>query len=109
MHAFPLAQMLRETSSLSEAEVVMRAGALNEIDFERRVASRIRRDPPCGHLPGLICEMSRVGATHITTRRLAEVLGSQGFVEVTASSNRDPGGLWSLHDLERLAGGIAEH
>lgn len=62
---FPLASALRETVSLVEAEIAMRSAAVNEIDFERRVAaSRANRSRMS--LPELVAEMSDAGATHIT-------------------------------------------
>ncbi|NYF97884.1 DUF1152 domain-containing protein [Janibacter cremeus] len=98
--SFPLAQLLQGTTILSEAEEVMRTAAIDEIDFERRVAAEAsshRRRMP---LPDVMFEMEAVGATHITGRRVSEILSLGQGDEVPSIT---AGGLWSRGDLMRLA------
>lgn len=98
--SFPLAQLLQGTTILSEAEEVMRTAAIDEIDFERRVAAEAsshRRRMP---LPDVMLEMEAVGATHITGRRVSEILSVGQGDEVPSIT---AGGLWSRGDLMRLA------
>lgn len=105
--SFPLANALRETDSLAAAERVMRAVALNEIDYERRVAAETPLQRPPMDLPSVISDMKAVGATHITNRRLSETLIRREFDEVaTASGCQSTNRMWSLEDLVRLVGAI---
>lgn len=96
---FPLAQALQATSCLADAEGVMREVAVNEIDFERKVAEGPSRCQASSTLPRLMKELQSVGATHITHRRLAETLDPRHFVAVTSPSRHRAGGLWSIDDL----------
>ncbi|MCW4602076.1 DUF1152 domain-containing protein [Janibacter hoylei] len=103
LESFPLARALQGTTNLPEAEDVMRAAAVNEMDFERKVAEDPRRYQPPSNLPRLMADMEDAGATHITNRRLSEALGQQRFVAASATLRHKLGGLWSLDDLEQLA------
>lgn len=96
---FPLAGRLQGTTSLSEAEDVTRACAVDEIDYERKVATEIpsRRRML---LPDVISEMKAVGATYVTTRRLMESIGPQGLALVAKETHRQEAALWPI---ERLA------
>lgn len=101
--SLPLARLLRETVNLSEAEDVMSATSVNEIDFERQVASKAPYPHSQIPLPGVIAKMTEVGATHITSRRLAEVLSPQELDELEASAVQPSNGLWSKGDLNGWA------
>lgn len=103
---FPLAGLLRRTKTLSEAEDVMRTFAVNEIDFERTVTGETpthRRSMP---LPDLISEMTSVGATHITARRVSEIFTPGQVDQFTSGGQRSTGGLWSRDTLVRLAASL---
>lgn len=98
----PLANALRDTDSLAAAERVMRAVAISEIDFERRVAAEKPLQRPPMDLPSVISDMKAVGATHITSRRLSETLIRREFEEVAISGRQPTNGMWSKEDLARL-------
>ncbi|WEV77737.1 DUF1152 domain-containing protein [Janibacter cremeus] len=106
LDSFPLARMLQETTSLSEAEDVMRFAAVNEIDFERKVAAETPAERPRKPLPVVISDMAAMGATHITSRRLSETLCLRGLDEVESSGSTPTDGMWSRDDLVRIARSI---
>lgn len=101
--SFPLALHLQGTKGLSDAEKVMRATSINEIDFERMVAEESSSQRSRKPLPEVISELTSVGATHITARRLFESLGVRGVDEVSASVCQPMNGIWSKDDLVRIA------
>ena len=84
----------------------MRVAAVNEIDFERRVAEEPDKYEGPSTLVQLMADMEAVGATHITTRRLSEALGTQRSCALAAATTHPAGGLWSLEvlDLARKRG-----
>lgn len=98
---FPLAQALRITTNLSEAEDVMRTDATNEIDFERTVARGAGRRQPRVALPQLVAELTSAGATHLTSRRLSDTIGDRRVAEGAARVGHAAGGLWSLDEIVR--------
>ncbi|WP_422388993.1 DUF1152 domain-containing protein [Janibacter alittae] len=100
---FPLAQMLQATTSLSEAEEVMRAASVDELDFERKVAAETPTQRPRKPLADVIADMTAVGATHITRRRLSEILTRRGSDELAELFGTRTSGLWSKADLLRIA------
>lgn len=104
--SFPLARLLQRTTSLSEAEDVMRAASVDEIDFERKVAAEAPDQRPRMPMPEVISDLTAVGATHITGRRLSEVLCRSLLDELSASGNQPTDGIWSKEDLIRIAGSI---
>lgn len=97
--SFPLAQVLHRTASLPEAEEIIRATSVDEIDFERAVASEVVVRRPRKPLSEVVSEMTEVGATHITSRRLSEIVESRDFEELSAGGRRAVGGLWSREVL----------
>lgn len=100
--AIPLAAALRETDSLAAAERVMRSVAVNEIDFERRMAlEKTTRHRP-GTVARLISEMQKVGATHVTRRRMSESIGTQAMRDAETRIDVGLARLWSLDDLVRV-------
>lgn len=96
---FPLARALQETDSLAAAERVMRAVAVNEIDFERRILSDRASQRPSATVSQLIADMQAVGATHVTNRRMSQTLGGQDLSATEASLGSRSVRLWSLNDL----------
>lgn len=100
--SFPLARLLQETTTLAEAEDLMRAKAVNEIDFELQIATSNTERRPFSTVSQLISDMQDVGATHITSRRLSETVGAK--VSTHASSGHSMPGLWSMDNLVRLLG-----
>lgn len=97
--SFPMAHALQEARSLADAEERMRAAAVNEIDFERKIAEQPRRPQGPDTLSRLLRDMRAIGATHITDRRLTESLGRQSAAAVAAASKHKGGELWSLDEL----------
>jgi hypothetical protein len=106
--SFPLAGALQGTTSLPEVEVVMREVAVDEIDFERQVSAEGQTARPGRDLEGLILDMEAVGATHITGRRLSEILARAASDNLVAVTSRELHGLWSKADLMRVAGPFNE-
>lgn len=100
--SFPLTQALLGTASLSAAESLMRASAVNEIDFERDVAQGRGPSNGQGSLTDLIAQLRAAGATHITDRQLAEAVGLGRLVAAAGDSHPRWGGLWSLEELAQL-------
>ena len=100
--SFPLADFLHRTTSLSEAENAMRAVSVNEIDFERTVAAETLVQRPRKPLLDVIAEMEAVGATHITGRRLSEILCRDDLAEISAKGGQPSDGLWPNDDLVRF-------
>lgn len=97
--SFPLARILRQTSSLSEAEDIMRIASIDEIDFERSVARNDSNRPPQS-VQDVLSEMLAIGATHVTSRRLSQAL--QGLGQGKLAAMPWGGGLWSRQDLASL-------
>lgn len=106
--SFPLARLLQGTTSLAEAEDVIRAASVDEIDFERKVASETPLARPRMVVPDVISDMTAMGATHITSRRLSEALGRRVRAENSAGHDHRAGGLWSIEELNRLSGATTE-
>lgn len=102
LEAFPLAQVLQGAKTLSQVEASMRRAAINEIDFERKIAGGHRIGRPLTSLPRVISDMKAAGATHITSRRLAEAVGARELDQAVVLV-QEPGGLWSLDALETSA------
>lgn len=98
---FPLARLLRTTTSLSQVEDAMRIASINEIDFERKVAAEPPSQRPRKMLPQVLAEMTAVGATHITERRLSETLINSQLKDIKKREGRSTGRLWSKKFLER--------
>jgi hypothetical protein len=84
----------------------MRAASVDEIDFERKVAAEAPDQRPRMPMPEVISDLTAVGATHITGRRLSEVLCRSLLDELSASGNQPTDGIWSKEDLIRIAGSI---
>lgn len=104
--SFPLANAVRGTDSLAEAERVLRAIAVNEIDFERRVIEETSLQRKPIDLRSLVADMEAVGATHVTSRRLSETL-IRSELEVATGRRQPAGGMWSLEELRHLVDGKA--
>lgn len=100
---FPLAKLLRTSTTLSEAEDVLRTFAVDEIDFERRVAGQASSCRRPKHLADVILELEAAEATHITGRRLAEILYCHELDVLKAREGRPRSGIWSVRDLRQLA------
>lgn len=100
---FPLASAIQATESLAAAERVMRAIAVNEIDYERRVVLGEAAQRPPGTVSQLISDMKTVGATHVTKRRMSETVGARSLSVAEARLGNESGSLWSLDDLARTA------
>lgn len=101
---FPLAQLLTETLNLSDAEEIMRAAAVNEIDFERTAVAAIGGESSGMSLAGVVDELVASGATHITARRLHESLSRQCRRELDEFFDGLSVGLVSVDELCRFAG-----
>lgn len=99
---FPLAGLLGDTTSLLEAEDVMRRFAVDEIDFERKVARSGPSQRPLKTLSSVIAQMDAVGATHITSRRLAEAIGPEGLAAAESFGPRQEHGVWEISVLANL-------
>lgn len=99
---FPLANALREKDSLLEAERVMRAIAVNEIDYERRVAVEGAVSRPSGAVSQLISDMQAVGATHVTKRRIYESMGVHEIDENRERTGSASPFVYSVDDLAHL-------
>lgn len=52
-------------------------------------------------LPDLVADMRDVGATHISSRRLSQALGSDTLAHISAADLK-MAGLWSIDQLERF-------
>lgn len=92
---FPLARALSDTVTLDEAEELMRHAAINELDYERRKATtphQFRTSQPLGVIAR---DAVASGATHITSRRLAELTDSADML----AANQGRLGLWPLEEL----------
>lgn len=100
---FPLARLLSETSSLPHAEDLLRARAVNEIDFERRVALDASMQRPRQPLLDVVSEMTAVGASHITDRRLSERVCLSGLDDIRARVVQPKNGMWSKDVLVEIA------
>lgn len=101
--SFPLARSLQGTTTLSQAEEVMRGEAIDEIDFERKTAASLAKSRQPEALHSLISTMRSIGASHVSHRHLSESIDPKHFAYVVASENRSMSGLWAIDDLERLA------
>ena len=93
---FPLARILRKSTSLSQAESVMRTEAIDEIDFERAVARGIRERRSTKPLSKVISDLQEMGATHVTARRLLEMVDLQSL---SAIENSGRTGLLAVDEL----------
>lgn len=101
--SFPLAGLLLDTTSLSTAEDIMRWAAVDEIDFERRVADDKTAQRGLKDFSGVISDIKAMGATHITSRRLAEALSRTGQKAVESAAGRPSVAVWSVEDLVRFS------
>jgi hypothetical protein len=95
--AFPLAEALQTTTNLAEAEDLIRALVGSEIDFEREKAGTTRPDSqPKITIEDVVRDCQRDEATHITTRRLLELLGENTASSIDAGAQVDGLGLWRV-------------
>lgn len=97
--SFPLARMLQGSTTLHDAEKIMRDFAVNEIDFERSVAQTPRRSRSVGDLRQLVSTMSAIGANLTTTRHLADSVGPEVLSQLAKDFNPPPNSLWPLEWL----------
>ncbi|MFJ6132191.1 DUF1152 domain-containing protein [Janibacter terrae] len=102
LDSFPIAGSLQGTQSLAEAERIIRRSAVNEIDFERAVASKSDSRGRRKSLRSFMWEMDCVGAQYITGRRLADGLSSEEWAAIEYARSARPHGLWSRSDLNSL-------
>ena len=101
--SFPLSRLLQATKALTEAEQAMRATAVDEIDFERKVAAEPLSNRPRKNLSEVVSDMTTTGATHITGRRLSETLSTVDLDKALVSDRGPTDGVWSKEDLARLS------
>lgn len=101
--SFPLAAVLQETTGLPEVEGVIREVAVDEIDFEKEVSADKQGTRLGQDLASLILDMEAVGATHITGRRLSELLARAALDDLATVTGRAPGGLWAISHLRMRA------
>lgn len=95
----PLAYALTETASLDQAEEVMRRIAVDELDYERERAVRMRKHqaPSFERLDRFARLRMDAGATHVTKRRLRE--SAIGDPDLVPGARIARLGLWSLETL----------
>lgn len=98
---FPLARALRATVTLTEAESVMATAAVNEIDFERTIAAGLQNRSASNSFSKIIADLMAMGATHVTNRRLLEMVDPS---TLTAVVETGPRRLWSVEELEGIDG-----
>ena len=101
-----ISQNLSGTFSLIHAEEILRDVSVNEIDFERAVAKSSPQSGANQPLKHVIATIEALGATHITARRLNEMIGDPR--RTPRRAGLDTVGIWSLGELREYLRGQGE-